>query len=73
MALSAFVVAAVSIMACVFAAATGVAHAEQATLLRIEARAPQVKRWTGFVVMGVGAWLLVLAPFADTFAGLFPV
>lgn len=73
MALAAFVVAAVTIMACVFAAATGVASAERATLERIEARAPQVKRWTGLVVLGVGVWFLLLAAFADTFARLFPV
>lgn len=73
MAVAAFVVAAVTIMACVFAAAAGVASAEQATLGRIEARAPQVKRWTGLVLVGVGMWLLTLALFADTFAELFPV
>lgn len=56
-----------------FAAATGVARAEQATLERIQARAPQVKRWTGWVVVGVGVWFLVLAVFADFFADLFPV
>ena len=73
MALTAFAVVAVAIMACVFAAATGVASAEQATLARIETRAPQVKRWTGLVVLGVGVWFLLLAIFADTFAQLFPV
>lgn len=73
MALIAFAVAAATIMACVFAAAAGVAAAEQTTLQRIEARAPQVKRWTGVVVVGVGVWFLVLAIFAETFAQLFPV
>lgn len=73
MAVSAFVVAAITIMACVFAAATGVARAQQATLTRLEARAPQVKRWTGWVVIGVGVWLVVLAVFADVFAEVFPV
>lgn len=60
-------------MACLFAAATGVAGAERSTLERIEARAPQVKRWTGWVVLGVGVWFLLLAVFADFFAELFPV
>lgn len=73
MALIAFVVAAVTIMGCVFAAAAGVAAAERATLRRIEAQASQVKRWTGLVVLGVGVWLVALALFADTFAQLFPV
>jgi uncharacterized membrane protein YdcZ (DUF606 family) len=72
-ALSTFAVAAVTIMACVFAAATGVVRAEQATLARIEARAPQVKRWTGVLLVGVGVWFVVLAVFADTFVAVFPV
>jgi hypothetical protein len=66
-------VAAVTIMVCVFAAATGVARAERSTLERIEARAPQVKRWTGWLVAAVDVWFLVLAVFADFFADLFPV
>lgn len=73
MALSAFVAAAITIMVCVFAAATGVVSAEQATLERIEAKAPQVKRWTGGVVVAVGVWFVVLAVFADVFADVFPV
>lgn len=73
MALAAFVVAALAIMACLFAAAFGVASAERATLERIEARGPQVKRWTGWVLVAVGAWLLALAVFAEFFAGVFPV
>lgn len=60
-------------MASLFAAAMGVARAEQATLDRIEARAPRVKRWTGLVVLVVGVWLLVLAVFADAFSVVFPV
>lgn len=62
-----------TIAACVFASAFGVVRAEQATLARIEARAPQVKRWTGWVVVGVGVWFLVLAALADVFAEVFPV
>ncbi len=73
MALVAFIVAAVTIMACLFGAAVAVARAEQATLERIEARAPQVKRWTGWVLVVVGTWLLILAVFADFFARFFPV
>lgn len=73
MAISAFVTAAITIMICVFAASTGVARAEQATLQRIEARAPQIKRWTGWVVAAVGVWFLVMAVFANFFADVFPV
>lgn len=69
----AFVVAAVTIAVCVFAAAFTVTRAEQKTLGSIEARAPQVKRWTAWVLIAVGAWFIVLAVFADFFSGLFPV
>lgn len=60
-------------MVCVFSASAGVSRAELSTLERIEARAPKVKRWTGWVVVGVGAWFLVLAVFTDFFAELLPV
>ena len=55
-------------MACLLVAAAGVSRAERATLARIEARAPQVKRWTGGVLVAVGVWFLLLALFAETFA-----
>jgi hypothetical protein len=60
-------------MACLFAAAVGVARAEQSTLARVEAQGPRVKRWAGWVLIGVGGWFLVLALFADFFARVFPV
>lgn len=69
----AFVVAAVTIAVCVFAAAFTVARTEQTTVESIEARAPQVKRWTAWIVITVGLWFLVLATFADRFADVFPV
>lgn len=69
----AFVVAAATIGACVFTAAFTIARAEQATLASIEARAPQVKRWTAWLLVAVGVWFIVLAVFADFFADVFPV
>jgi thiosulfate reductase cytochrome b subunit len=66
-------VAAVTIAGCVLVAAYAVARTEKATLERIEAQAPQVKRWAGWVLVGVGVWFLVLAVFADVFADVFPV
>ena len=66
-------VAAAVIAGCVFAAAFGVARAEQATLERIGAQGPRIKRAAGWVLVGVGAWFLVLAAFADRFAEIFPV
>lgn len=40
---------------------------------RSRARAEDVKRWGGWILIGVGAWLLALAAFPDFFAGRFPV
>ncbi|MBW3658582.1 MAG: hypothetical protein KY457_08080 [Actinobacteria bacterium] len=57
----------------VFAAAFGVARAEESTLERIQVQAPVVKRWAGWILVAVGVWFLVLAVFADVFAGIFPV
>lgn len=57
----------------VFAAAFGVARAEESTLERIEVQAPTVKRWGGHILVAVGVWFLALALFADFFEGVFPV
>jgi len=60
-------------VALVFAAAFSVAGAEQRTLERIKAQAPRVKRWAGWVLVGVGVWFITLAVFADFFARIYPV
>jgi cytochrome c biogenesis protein CcdA len=60
-------------VALLFAAAFGVARAEETTLERIEVQAPTVKRWGGTILIAVGIWFLVLAVFADFFEGVFPV
>ena len=57
----------------VFAAAFGVARAQESTLERIKAQAPTVKRWGGRILLAVGVWFLALAIFANFFAGIFPV
>jgi cytochrome c biogenesis protein CcdA len=57
----------------VFTAAFAVSSAEERTLQRIQAQAPTVKRWGGWILVVVGVWFLVLAVFADNFADLFPV
>ena len=72
-ALVAFVVASVVLTGLVFAAAFGVARAQDETIERIRAQAPRVKRWGGAILVAVGVWFLALASFADVFAGLFPV
>jgi hypothetical protein len=46
----------------------------QARLLdALKAGTQQVKRWSGIVLLLVGAWLIALALWADFFARLFAV
>jgi cytochrome c biogenesis protein CcdA len=61
------------LVALVFVAAVAVSRAEAATIERIEAQGPTVKRWGGRVLIAVGAWFLILALFAGSFERLFPV
>ncbi len=56
-----------------FTAAFTVARAQQSTIERITAQAPVIKRWGGWILIGVGLWFVALAVFADFFANLFPV
>lgn len=72
-ALTAFVVTGVVLVVLLFAAALGVAVAQQEVAARLEAGAATVKRWGGQVLIAVGVWLILLAVFADTFARAFPV
>ncbi|MDP8978121.1 MAG: hypothetical protein M3N17_06025 [Actinomycetota bacterium] len=56
-----------------FTAAFTVSRGQEATVARIQAGAPAVKKWGGAVLVAVGAWFVSLAAFADFFAGVFPV
>lgn len=69
----AFGVAAVVIVALMFTAAFTVSRAQDATVERIQASAPKVKKWGGAVLVLVGVWFISLAVFADFFAQVFPV
>jgi protein-S-isoprenylcysteine O-methyltransferase Ste14 len=70
---TAFGLAAVVIVALMFTAAFTVSRAQDATVARIRATAPAIKRWGGAVLVGVGLWFISLAVFADFFAEIFPV
>ncbi|MEX2550581.1 MAG: hypothetical protein WD638_10160, partial [Nitriliruptoraceae bacterium] len=72
-ALTAFVVAAVVMTGLVFTAAFVVAGAHRVTVERVQAQAPTVKKWGGYLLILVGVWFLALAIFVDVFAVLFPV
>ncbi|WP_370325828.1 hypothetical protein [Euzebya sp.] len=69
----AFGLAAMVIVVLMFTAAFTVSRAEEATVERIQATAPTIKRWGGAVLVGVGLWFVSLAVFADFFAQIFPV
>jgi len=67
------VAASLALVGLVFAAAFGVARAQDQTIERIKAQAPRVKKWGGWILVAVGSWFLTLAIFADFFAEVFPV
>lgn len=49
------------------------ATAQHRLVERLQAGAPAVKHWGGYVLVLVGIWFIVLGVFADTLAGVFPV
>ena len=67
-ALLAFVAAAVVMAVLVFGFALVVARAQETTVQAIRARSGQVKRYGGYVLIGVGLWSILLAVFAEFFA-----
>ena len=72
-AILAFGVAAVVLVGLLFTAALTVSRAQQATIERIQASAPAVKKWGGAILIVVGLWFISLALFADFFAQYFTV
>jgi protein-S-isoprenylcysteine O-methyltransferase Ste14 len=61
------------IVVLMFALSVIIARAQEATVERLQASAPTIKRWGGALLLGIGAWFIVLGIFAESFAGLFPV
>ena len=68
--MAAFTAAALVIVALIFATAMLLAAGQQRAISRMRGAAPLIKRWGGRILIGVGAWLIALALFADTFADL---
>lgn len=66
-------IAAAALVLLVFTASVSLARAEDRTMRRIGANVPKIKRWGGWVLIVVGAWLLALAVFSGFFSRLFPV
>lgn len=69
----AFITAASVLALLVFSFALVVARAQEATVDAIRARAGQVKRYGGYVLIAVGLWSVALALFAEFFSHYFPV
>lgn len=72
-AVGAFAVAASTIVALMFTLSLLVATAQDAVTLLVDRGAVLVRQWTGVALVLIGAWLLVLAGWADLFARVFPV
>jgi protein-S-isoprenylcysteine O-methyltransferase Ste14 len=70
---AAFATAAVVIVLLLFGLSLAVATAQTEVVAALRAYAPQVKRWGGWILLGVGIWLIVLGAWAMAFAGLLPV
>lgn len=57
----------------VFGLALAIATAQEAVIGTARAHTRMVKRWGGYILLGVGTWTILLAVFADFFARIFPV
>lgn len=69
----AFVVAGAVLVLMFVGLSFAVGRAQEHTLKRMQASSTQVKRWGGAILVVVGTWFVILAIWADAFAGLFPV
>jgi cytochrome c biogenesis protein CcdA len=69
----AFVMAGIVLVAMFVALSFVVGRAQERTLQRLRESATEVKRWGGWILVGVGTWFVILAIWADFFAEIFPV
>ena len=60
-------------MTLILGAAVAVSISQEATVERLGAATPTIKRWGGWVLITVGTWFIALAVFSNTFKDLFPV
>jgi hypothetical protein len=67
------VVAALVIVVLMFSLSLSLASAQERVVTTMQAGAPSVKRWGGRILVLVGAWFIILAVFAGSFARVFPV
>jgi hypothetical protein len=69
----AFLVAASMIVILMFLLSFTIATAQDIIVRAVRARLGDVKRSGGWILIGVGAWFLILAIFAEFFTRIFPV
>ncbi len=72
-ALLAFGVAALMMVLLMFTLALVIGAAQERTVEAMRAGAPAVKRWSGRILVLVGAWFIALGVFSDFFVDVFPV
>lgn len=68
-----FLVAGLAIVALMFTLALLLASAREQLVDAMKNGAATMKGWGGRVLIGVGAWFILLGVFADFFADIFPV
>lgn len=68
----AFLLAALTMMWLMFGLAIAIATAQDSLIKRLRARTPQIKRWSGLILIGVGTWTALLAIWPALFFWLFP-
>lgn len=66
-------VAAITIVLLLFGVSYAIGMAQEGVVARLRSATPAVKRWGGYILVGVGAWFIILSLFADFFSGIFPV
>jgi len=72
-AFSAFIVAAVTVTGLRMALALSVGYAQERVIRAMRESSRYVHRWSGAILILVGAWLILLSVWAQQFARVFPV
>ncbi len=72
-AIFAFLMASLVIVILMFVLALMIKQTQEGLVERLKLNAPNVKRWGGFILIGVGIWFIILTVFVGFFEDLFPV
>lgn len=69
----AFATAGLVIVLLLFGLAAAIALAQKQVITTLQTSVGNVKRWGGWVLIGIGLWTLSLAIWAEQFSHIFPV